>query len=193
MSGGKKWKAEQTAINKRTQDAIEAMQKKPELQPALAKGPSETLAWWNREGKWAGQPYDVTTLPGYGAYGDIYGNAQAFAKRQRFGNPMAAFARNANPNFARQLEQQNENERYNIRAGGLSDAVQNQINSARAAAGQDVVWDANRANAYTQALLNQNQLHFGQKPRTGWDYFKDIAQIAIGGAGAVSGVKTAWG
>ena len=188
MGGGKKHQREQDKINANLTAAILNQQKVSEPQKELDEGTLKTLRFFNRTGEYAGKPMDVTDLPGYNALESIYGNANAYAQQKRVGNPLAAFSRNANPMFAKQLENQNAFERYNTRATGLSEAVGNAKAQAQALAGQSGDWNMNRNNAYTNALMGQSQTHFGQKPKSAWDKFMDISGLVIGGAKAAGGL-----
>jgi hypothetical protein len=193
MSTGGNWKREDAAQKKAMTEALATLKEKPELQKPIEKQAGDILQWENREGQWAGKPYDVTTLPGFGKYENLYGNAASMAARERRGNPMAAFARGANPNFAKQLELVNAGERHNLRAAGLSDAVYNTISQAHATAGDSIGWNMQQNQNYMNALQNQRQQHLSQKPKSPWEIAMQVAQLGIQGAGVAAGGAGALG
>lgn len=167
--------------------AIDAVNKKSPLQERIDARAAKFFSWDDGTGEYAGRAKDVTEAPGMDNLLNIYGNADAMAARSRIGDPSNAFGAGANPGFAKQREALGSMERYNTRAYGLNEGLNQIRGQTDAMADQSISNDMNRKQSYAQ-LLGQNSRDFYGRPQK-VPLWKQIMGVAIGGLGAAGGVS----
>ena len=190
-TGGKKkekWKPDDAY----TASVIKNVGTAPALQQPIDENVTNIFNWMNRKGQYAGKSYDVTDLPGFGAYKNIYDVAAQQAAEDRVGNPLAAFSKGANPMFANQLASLRKNQRYDTRAAGLNQSVNDILNSAYNLAGQSIAGQDARNATMAGLTMQQARDYFGRpKEPSGFDKFLNtlgkITQIGSGAAAMAFG------
>jgi hypothetical protein len=111
-------------------------------------------------------------------YLDIYGYANDAAKQKQF-TPAQALAGPGSANYAKQVDAQQEMNRYNTRAGGLSQAFAGLKGEAYGQSADAIQNDLARKQAYSAALGNYNN-NFYQRPQKP-PLWQQIAGVAMQG------------
>jgi hypothetical protein len=164
MSTGKKDEQRNTAYDTRANTAIDRVQEVHPLENRIADITKRFFDYQEGVGEFAGRPKDVRDMPGMSDTFDSYANADLMANTERMGGGAMNLASPADSGFARQLQGLRQNQRYDIRARGLSDAARGVQDRAYGLANQTIDRQDAR-NRVGAGLELQNRAAIYGRPR----------------------------
>jgi hypothetical protein len=161
--------------------AAEGIKEKSKLQTMAEQAAERYFNWTNSQGEFAGKPKDILQAPGMDEALDIYGTAERLAAEKRF-TPSVALSGQGSAGYAKQLASKAAMDRYDTRASGLNQALQNIKAQAYGLSDQAIGNEMQQKQAYANMLgqYNSNFYNRPQKP----PLWQSIAGLAIGGLGA---------
>jgi hypothetical protein len=173
MSSGNKKKENQYEGN--VQTALQAANVPTAEETAQHEAAAKFRNWMATPGQ------DILSAPGMNFATDIYGNANAMAAQSRVGDPRNAFTANL-PGFNNQLRQQMQENLYNTRAQGLSNAFSQAKAEALGQGDVAAQMEMQRKQQYAQGQQQflTSWYNRPQKP----PLWQTIAGLAIGGLSA---------